>query len=79
MASNYTGYAQVHVMASILPHFTKIKETLVKENLIRCVDLIGKALHPSHLKGESVSLHRRGELIGFMEQYMQAEPSNTIT
>ncbi|EGD80633.1 hypothetical protein PTSG_01221 [Salpingoeca rosetta] len=70
---------EVHVMSNILPHFERVRETLVKENLIRCVELIGKALHPSHLKGEKVSLHRRSELIAFMEEYMKMEPPTTIT
>eukprot|EP00043_Microstomoeca_roanoka_P008735 m.83875 g.83875 ORF g.83875 m.83875 type:complete len:1641 (-) comp14365_c0_seq1:221-5143(-) len=70
---------EVRVMASILPHFSNVRETLVKENLIRCVELIGKALHPSHLKGETVNLLRRSELLGFMEQYMKMESPTMIT
>lgn len=37
-----TSRIEVNILASINPHFSNIKETAVKENLIRCVDLIGK-------------------------------------
>ncbi len=37
-----TSRIEVNILASINPHFSNIKETTVKENLIRCVDLIGK-------------------------------------
>ena len=42
----------------------------MKENLIRCVDLIGKSLHPAHLKTDKFTLHRREELLGHMQAYV---------
>ena len=44
-----------------------MRDTTVKENLIRCVDLIGKSLHPAHLKTDKFILHRREELLGHMQ------------
>ena len=58
---------EVNILASINPHFTGVRELMVKENLIRCVDLIGKALHPSHLKSDAFVLNRRPDLLGHMK------------
>eukprot|EP00055_Hartaetosiga_balthica_P017962 m.125831 g.125831 ORF g.125831 m.125831 type:complete len:1630 (-) comp9433_c5_seq1:159-5048(-) len=73
-----TSRIEVNILSSILPHFTNVKDTLVKENLIRCVELIGKALRPDRLKSDSFVLHRRGELIQFMQQYMSHEHPQAI-
>lgn len=37
-----TSRVEVNILASINPHFNNVKDPMVKENLIRCVDLIGK-------------------------------------
>lgn len=50
----------------------------MKENLIRCVDLIGKSLHPAHLKTDKLTLHRRAELLGHMQAYMAAETAGKL-
>ena len=36
---------------------------MVKQNLIRTIDLIGKALHPEHLKNNEFIFNKRGDLI----------------
>eukprot|EP00056_Hartaetosiga_gracilis_P010973 m.164139 g.164139 ORF g.164139 m.164139 type:complete len:1643 (-) comp13422_c0_seq2:1128-6056(-) len=73
-----TSRIEVNILSSILPHFANVKDTLVKENLIRSVELIGKALRPEKLKADAFVLHRRGELIQFMQQYMQQENKQVI-
>ena len=37
-----TSRIEVNVLSQINPHFQHVRDTVVKENLIRCVDLIGK-------------------------------------
>ena len=37
-----TSRIEVNILATIMPHFSNVREQLVKENLIRCVELIGK-------------------------------------
>ena len=73
-----TSRIEVNILASINPHFTNIRDTSVKENLVRCVDLIGKALHPDHLKTDKFILHRRGDLLAHMQNYMQTESKTFI-
>lgn len=74
-----TSRIEVNILANINPHFNNVKETAVKENLIRCVDLIGKAMNPSHLKQTSFVLHRRGDLLGHMQGYMKSEGKTLTT
>lgn len=69
-----TSRIEVNILASINPHFGNVRDVAVKQNLIRCVELIGKSLHPDHLKVGSFVLHRRGELLSHMQAYMRAEP-----
>ena len=38
----------------------------MKQNLIRTIDLIGKALHPDHLKNSGFIFSRRGDLINHL-------------
>jgi len=74
-----TSRIEVNILATINPQFGNVRETIVKENLIRCVDLIGKALHPSHLKSEKpFELSRRADLINHMQNFILAEPKNAI-
>lgn len=70
---------EVNILASINPHFANVRELAVKENLIRCVDLIGKSLHPSHLKTDKFVFHRRGDLLGHMMAYIRVEPTTALT
>lgn len=44
----------------------KKKDTVVKQNLIRTIDLIGKALHPDHLKTNDFTFNKRGDLINHL-------------
>lgn len=39
------------------------QDTVVKQNLIRTIDLIGKALHPDHLKTTNFIFAKRKDLI----------------
>lgn len=78
-ANLITSRVEVNILATINPHFTNVKETQVKENLIRCVDLIGKSLHPSHLKSDKFILHRRGDLLSHMLAYMKAESKERLS
>eukprot|EP00041_Stephanoeca_diplocostata_P036701 m.1350360 g.1350360 ORF g.1350360 m.1350360 type:complete len:1108 (+) comp24920_c0_seq2:247-3570(+) len=78
-ANLITSRVEVNILATINPHFSNVKETQVKENLIRCVDLIGKSLHPSHLKSDKFVLHRRGDLLSHMLAYMKAESKERLS
>ena len=50
----------------------------VKQNLIRAVDQIGQALHPSHL-GQTYNFTNRGDFITHLQNYMSAESTQHIT
>lgn len=39
----------------------------MKQNLIRTVELIGKALHPDHLKANDFIFSKRADLLGHMQ------------
>lgn len=78
-ASLITSRVEVNILGTINPHFKNVRETHVKENLIRCVDLIGKSLHPSHLKNDKFVLHRRGDFLEHMLNYMKAESKEKVT
>jgi hypothetical protein len=43
-----------------------VQDTVVKQNLIRTIDLIGKALHPDHLKTNEFIFSKRGDLINHL-------------
>lgn len=69
-----TSRIEVNILASINPHFANVRDTVARENLIRCVDLIGQALHPSHLKTDTpFVLNRRGDLLQHLMSYMRQE------
>ncbi len=53
------------------------QDTTVKQNLIRTIDLIGRALHPDHLKTNDFVFSKRGDLINHLLGYIRAEPINT--
>ena len=44
-----------------------LQDTGVKQNLIRTVELIGKALHPDHLKNKDFVFSKRADLLGHMQ------------
>ena len=52
------------------------KDTVVKQNLIRTIDLIGKALHPDHLKTEDFVFTKRGDLINHLLVSLQSISSS---
>uniref|UniRef100_A0A2C9LP59 MROH2B-like HEAT-repeats domain-containing protein n=2 Tax=Biomphalaria TaxID=6525 RepID=A0A2C9LP59_BIOGL len=54
------------ILRSISPYYPTVKETNVKQNLIRCTDLIAQALNPSHLEQE-YRFTTRGEFLSHME------------
>ena len=49
----------------------------MKQNLIRAVDQIGQALHPSHL-GQTYNFTNRTDFVGHLQKYMQAESTSSI-
>lgn len=63
---------EANILTNINPHFANVKDTSVKQNLIRAVDLIGKSLHPDHLKKNS-PFEKKTSLINHMQDYMKAE------
>ena len=62
-------FAKVKVMRVHLMHdasfydYNCLQDTAVKQNLIRTIDLIGKALHPSHLKTTNFVFAKRKDLL----------------
>ncbi|KAK6982200.1 maestro heat-like repeat-containing protein family member 1 [Biomphalaria glabrata] len=65
------------ILRSISPYYPTVKETNVKQNLIRCTDLIAQALNPSHLEQE-YRFTTRGEFLSHMENYIKAEPTTHL-
>lgn len=74
-----TSRIEVNILAAVNPHFANVKDVMVKENLIRSVELIGQSLHPSHLKADTFVFHRRGELLQHMQMYLRAESLQGLT
>ncbi|CAI8027036.1 Maestro heat-like repeat-containing protein family member 1 [Geodia barretti] len=75
-----TSRIEVNILRSINPHFNKIRDTVVKQNLIRTIDLIGRALHPDHLKKDDFIFSKRGDLLNHLLDYIHGEPvAVTIT
>eukprot|EP00731_Ephydatia_muelleri_P026389 Em0018g489a len=66
---------ETNVMRNINPHFAKVKDTVVKQNLIRTINIIGQSLHPEHLKSEYI-FTGRGDLINHLLEYIRQEPVN---
>lgn len=50
----------------------------MKQNLIRAVDLVGKALHPSHLQTNDFVFQKRSDLLIHMQNYIKAEPTGFV-
>ena len=75
-----TSRIELNILASINPHFANVRDTVARENLIRCVDLIGQALHPSHLKTDTpFVLNRRGDLLQHLMAYMRQESPTVLS
>ncbi|XP_060075327.1 maestro heat-like repeat-containing protein family member 1 isoform X2 [Ylistrum balloti] len=66
------------ILRGIQPYFANVKDMGVKQNLIRTVDLIGKALHPDHLNSQ-YNFSNRGEFLNHLQSYMKAESTTSIT
>eukprot|EP01094_Clydonella_sp_ATCC50884_P016628 TRINITY_DN2764_c0_g1_i4.p1 TRINITY_DN2764_c0_g1~~TRINITY_DN2764_c0_g1_i4.p1 ORF type:complete len:993 (-),score=383.24 TRINITY_DN2764_c0_g1_i4:263-3241(-) len=73
-----TAYAQpslviarldAHIFATLETHLKAAKAPDVKVNVIKSIDLIGKALHPDHLQ-EQFTFKRRDDLIQCVLNYM---------
>ncbi|XP_059158762.1 maestro heat-like repeat-containing protein family member 1 isoform X2 [Physella acuta] len=65
------------ILRSISPYFPTVKDTSVKQNLIRCADLIAQALNPDHLEQE-YKFSTRGEFFVHMQTYIKAEPTTHL-
>ncbi|CAH1269548.1 MROH1 [Branchiostoma lanceolatum] len=72
-----TSRIESSILRSMNPHFSNVKDPSVKQNLIRAVELIGKALHPSHLNAV-FEFSRRGELITHMQEYIKVESMSAL-
>ncbi|XP_014675278.1 PREDICTED: maestro heat-like repeat-containing protein family member 1 [Priapulus caudatus] len=64
------------ILRSIVPHFNS-KEPVVKRSLTQAVELIGNALHPTHMK-MSYELANRPNLLGHMMAFCKAESSKSL-
>ncbi|GFS16071.1 maestro heat-like repeat family member 1 [Elysia marginata] len=65
------------ILRTISPFFPNVKDTSVKQNLIRCAELVAQALHPKHLE-QSYNFSKRGEFLVHMQTYMMGEPSTYL-
>ncbi|XP_052816666.1 maestro heat-like repeat-containing protein family member 1 isoform X2 [Mya arenaria] len=65
------------ILRSLTPHFANVRDSSVKQNLIRAVDQIGQALHPGHL-GQTYNFTNRGEFLTHLQNYMSAESTQHI-
>ncbi|XP_066933993.1 maestro heat-like repeat-containing protein family member 1 [Clytia hemisphaerica] len=70
---------EANVLRVINPHLTSAKDSSVKQNLIRSVELIGKAVQPKHVQREDFVFTRRGELLKHMKNYLSSEPKTAFT
>ncbi|XP_031575321.1 maestro heat-like repeat-containing protein family member 1 [Actinia tenebrosa] len=74
-----TSRLEANIFRVMIKHFGNVKDTSVKQNLIRAVELIGKALDPSRLQQADFVFSRRAELVNHMLAYIKAEPATHIT
>lgn len=58
---------EASVLRVINPHFSTIKDSNVKQNLIRAVELIGKAVQPKHVQRDDFVFARRADLLKHMK------------
>lgn len=68
-----------NVMRVINPHFTTVRDNNVKQNLIRAVELIGRAVQPNHLQSENYVFTRRTDLLKHMEGFLKSESKTVAT
>ena len=69
---------EVTIMRSINPHFNNIKDPAVKQSLIKTIELIGRALHPSHLGENTCEFSHRSELTKHLLTYVRQESKSII-
>ena len=74
-----TSRLEASVLRVINPHFTTVRDSIVKQNLIRAVELIGKAVQPSHLQKTDFIFKRRGDLLKHMQNFLLSEPRSSVT
>ena len=69
---------EVTIIRSINPHFNNIKDPAVKHSLIKTIELIGRALHPSHLGENTCDFSHRMDLIKHLLTYIRQESKAII-
>ncbi|XP_064611998.1 maestro heat-like repeat-containing protein family member 1 [Liolophura sinensis] len=65
------------ILRTINPYLVNVKDYSVKQNLIRTMELIAKALHPSHLQTQ-YTFTKRGDLLTHLQSYMRGESTSSI-
>jgi hypothetical protein len=60
--SQVTARVDVHIVASMTPHMANAKSLAFKRAAIATLDLIGKAVHPSHIK-QPYTLKKRDDML----------------
>ncbi|XP_047135268.1 maestro heat-like repeat-containing protein family member 1 isoform X1 [Hydra vulgaris] len=68
-----------NILRVINPHFASTKDSVAKQNLIKAVELIGKAVQPSHMQQDGFVFTRRGDLLKHMQAFLKSEPQNAST
>lgn len=56
-----------NVWRVVSPYFNSVKDISVKHNLIRTVELIGKAVQPNHIQSDEFVFQKRGDLLRHMQ------------
>ncbi|KAI6647039.1 Maestro heat-like repeat-containing protein family member 1 isoform X2 [Oopsacas minuta] len=69
---------EVTIIRNINPHFNNIKDPAVKHSLIKTIELIGRALHPSHLGENTCDFTHRMDLIKHLQTYIKQESKSII-
>lgn len=72
---------EVTILNNILPFLATAKSSLVKECVIRSVELLGKTMHPSHLQLDYVCTKRKDLLqtmIKYVTTTVKSEVSNEV-
>jgi hypothetical protein len=64
-----TSRIDISVLNNLKPIMATVKSPVTKECLIKTIDQIGKAMHPSHLEKE-FTLKQRDDLIKVLIAYM---------
>jgi hypothetical protein len=73
--SQVTARVDVHIVASMTPHMANAKSLAFKRAAIATLDLIGKAVHPSHIK-QAYTLKKRDDMLRHLVNFITSGEVN---